>query len=284
MVKRARRCPRSRRRRHGCARLPSPSPRTGHAAMMSISRTGESPPHRVPRRRRAALSLPKVTAPCGARRELRAPGQSAAARQNERKRQIAGLAIPDGERPTGRRALPALGSLRRPRRDAQHELGRKRRADATTPSVLQSLISFGVFGALAVFPFCVRSQASRHRGALTPRACCVTHSVPRARPRLAPSWSVAATAPLGHARRARRLRSVRKSRCSVAGASPPVPAHGFEPRFRDSKSLVLPLDDAGPGGGIKVASAAARQERSERTRRSAAPSAWRTQSGMPTPS
>src|SRR5688572_31675248 len=24
-----------------------------------------------------------------------------------------------------------------------------------------------------------------------------------------------------------------------------VPAHGFEPRFRDSKSLVLPLDDAG---------------------------------------
>jgi hypothetical protein len=28
-----------------------------------------------------------------------------------------------------------------------------------------------------------------------------------------------------------------------------VPAHGFEPRFRDSKSLVLPLDDAGGGRG-----------------------------------
>ena len=28
-----------------------------------------------------------------------------------------------------------------------------------------------------------------------------------------------------------------------------VPAHGFEPRFRDSKSLVLPLDDAGSGAG-----------------------------------
>jgi hypothetical protein len=51
--------------------------------------------------------------------------------------------------------------------------------------------------------------------------------------------------------RARRERAVtsRESRQRDASMGSVVPAHGFEPRFRDSKSLVLPLDDAGAGGG-----------------------------------
>src|SRR4051812_47477637 len=50
------------------------------------------------------------------------------------------------------------------------------------------------------------------------------------------------------------------------GGEPPgeeVPAHGFEPRFRDSKSLVLPLDDAGRRPVSFCRLGAASQQRSD---------------------
>jgi hypothetical protein len=46
-----------------------------------------------------------------------------------------------------------------------------------------------------------------------------------------------------------------------------VPAHGFEPRFRDSKSLVLPLDDAGRRPLSFCRLGAASQPRSDTRRR-----------------